>query len=205
MSDERRIHPVEMKAFSGSEAQQQTHLARAPEPAPEVESDPADEPTGGAQLPERRALVADDDAGIRILVTRILTRQGYDVDTARDGAEAIEKILQHDYAVIALDLMMPRIDGQGVVKYLVQHRPEALPNIIVMTAFGAGAKGDVCPPVGRFLEKPFDISTFLAEADGCASDAQEPSRPVAVPNPSDDTEPEDSSTDPRARASDSSD
>jgi CheY-like chemotaxis protein len=115
----------------------------------------------------RRALVVDDDAGIRILVSRILARHGFTVDVARDGAEAIEKLLQHDYDVIALDLMMPRIDGIGVVRYLVEHQPQNVANVIVMTAFGASALAKVCPPVVRFIEKPFDIEALLTEAKEC--------------------------------------
>src|SRR5687767_14335866 len=99
---------------------------------------------------ERRALVVDDDAAIRILVTHVLARRGFTVDTARDGAEAIEKILNHDYEIIALDLLMPRIDGYGVVKYITEHKPDKLSNVIVMTAFGAGAHDRVCPPITRF-------------------------------------------------------
>jgi len=114
---------------------------------------------------ERRALVVDDDAGIRVLVTRILVRHGFTVDTARDGAEAIEKVLEHPYNVITLDLMMPRIDGFAVVKYLSEHQPEMLSRVIVMTAFGQNALEKVCPPVVRFVEKPFDISNLLAQAE----------------------------------------
>ncbi|HUR82598.1 MAG TPA: response regulator [Thermoanaerobaculia bacterium] len=122
----------------------------------------------------RRALVVDDDAGIRILVTRILSRDGYAVDAVRDGAEAIEMVLQHAYDVIALDLMMPRIDGFGVVKYLVANRPELLKKVIVMTAYGAQALTKVCPPVARFIEKPFDVARLLTEAAECvAGDAGE--------------------------------
>lgn len=112
----------------------------------------------------RRALVVDDDAGIRILVARILTRNGFTVDSARDGGEAIESLLQHDYDLIALDLMMPRIDGMGVVRYLVENRPEMLAKVLVMTAFGPTALPKVCPPVARFIEKPFDINVFIAQA-----------------------------------------
>lgn len=115
----------------------------------------------------QRALVVDDDAGIRILVTRLLSRKGFEVDSARDGAEAIEKMLQRDYAVITLDLMMPRIDGEAVVRYLVQHKPEKLGNVIVMTAFGTAALEKVCPPVGRFIEKPFDIDALVTQVFQC--------------------------------------
>jgi CheY-like chemotaxis protein len=119
---------------------------------------------------ERRALVVDDDPGIRVLVTRILTRNGFIVETARDGAEAIEMVLQHDYKVITLDLMMPRIDGFAVVKYLTEHRPELLANLIVVTAFGSKALEKI-PPAVRFIEKPFDLNALLAEATACADDA----------------------------------
>ncbi|HEX7151117.1 MAG TPA: response regulator [Thermoanaerobaculia bacterium] len=112
---------------------------------------------------KRRVLVVDDDAGIRILVSRILARQDFEVDSARDGAEAIEKILAYDYDLVVLDLMMPRIDGYGVVKYLTEHHPEKLAHVIVMTAFGASALEKVCPPVARFIEKPFDINVLIAE------------------------------------------
>jgi CheY-like chemotaxis protein len=118
-----------------------------------------------------RALVVDDDAAIRILVSRVLARKGFEVDSARDGAEAIEKMLQHDYAVVTLDLMMPRIDGVAVVRYLVQHKPEKLGNVIVMTAFGASVLEKVCPPVARFIEKPFDIETLVTQALECSEAA----------------------------------
>jgi CheY-like chemotaxis protein len=123
--------------------------------------------TGPGDPPAPRALVVDDDAGIRVLVTRILTREGYAVESARDGGEAIEKLLQHDFELIALDLMMPRIDGIAVVRYLVENHPEKLGNVLVMTAFGPTALPKVCPPVARFIEKPFDIHTFLAQAAEC--------------------------------------
>ena len=116
----------------------------------------------------QRALVVDDDVAIRILVARVLSRNGFSVDSARDGAEAIEKMLQHDYAVITLDLMMPRIDGRSVVRYLAEHDPEKLRKVIVMTAFGASALESVCPPVLRFIEKPFDIDRLVAEAVQCS-------------------------------------
>ena len=117
----------------------------------------------------RRALVVDDDSGIRVLLTRILTRHGFAVDAVRDGAEAIEQLLQHDYDLITLDLMMPRIDGFTVVRYLSQHLPEKLEKVIVMTAFGRNALEQVCPPVTRFIEKPFDLDRLLEQAAGVVS------------------------------------
>lgn len=116
---------------------------------------------------DRKALVVDDDAGIRILVKRILTRHNFVVDVARDGGEAIECIERNDYGVIVLDLMMPRIDGRAVVRYLEKHHPEKLRHVIAMSAFGASAMSSVCPPVGRFLEKPFEVDHLIKEATEC--------------------------------------
>lgn len=113
----------------------------------------------------RRALVIDDDISIRILVGRILQRREFEVDTAKDGAEGIEKITATPYDLIVLDLMMPRIDGTGVVRYLTEHNPEVLSHIIVMTAFGASAFAKVSPPVARCIEKPFDVDELVAEVN----------------------------------------
>lgn len=116
---------------------------------------------------ERRALIIDDDAGIRVLVSRILTRHDFTVELARDGAEGIEKLSANEYGVIVLDLMMPRIDGVAVVRYICQYCPEKLANVIVTTAFGSRALEQVCPPVHHFLEKPFDVSVLVAQAIDC--------------------------------------
>jgi DNA-binding response OmpR family regulator len=117
---------------------------------------------------DRAALVVDDDDGIRLLLTRILSANGFRVDVARDGAEAIEKMAASVYDVIILDLMMPRVDGRGVVHYLSDHSPGILPKVIVITAFGSSAISEVCPPVGRYLEKPFDINRLLRDVTECA-------------------------------------
>lgn len=116
---------------------------------------------------ERSALVVDDDPGIRLLVTRIFQRHGFTVEAVRDGFEAIERLAGNDYCVIALDLMMPRVDGAAVVRYLTDHRPDQLRNVIVMTAFGEHALEVVCPPVTRFVEKPFDLDVLLAQVSEC--------------------------------------
>ena len=48
-------------------------------------------------------------------------------------------LARNHYSAIVLDLMMPRVDGVGVVKYLTEHDSETLKNVIVLTAFGAKA------------------------------------------------------------------
>jgi DNA-binding response OmpR family regulator len=111
-----------------------------------------------------RALVADDDVAIRVLIARILIRSGFDVDSVRDGAEAIEHVLANEYAVVVLDLMMPRMDGFAVIDYLNRRSPELLKRVIVLTAFGAGGTDTIKSLVNCCIEKPFEVATFAKRA-----------------------------------------
>jgi CheY-like chemotaxis protein len=81
-----------------------------------------------------RILVVDDDDAIRTMVERILRRERFEVDSARDGFEAIEKLARSDYGTVLLDLMMPRVDGHGVLQYLVTESRTSQPSVIIMTA-----------------------------------------------------------------------
>jgi len=110
----------------------------------------------------RRVLVVDDDEAIRTMVERVLRREKFDVDSARDGFEAIDKLARNDYDAILLDLMMPRIDGLGVLDFLRKHRPELGRNVIVMTANVPAATDAVrAGGVARVLAKPFDLQDLL--------------------------------------------
>lgn len=111
-----------------------------------------------------KILVVDDDDAIRALVERVLKREKFEVESARDGFEAIQKLSRGDYSTILLDLMMPRIDGHGVLRYLEeQHRNDASPSVIVMTANLQGAADAVEDrPDYRVLAKPFDIRQLIS-------------------------------------------
>ena len=118
------------------------------------------------QYPKKRVLVVDDDDAIRAMVERVLKREQYEVESARDGFEAIEKLTRNDYTTVLLDLMMPRVDGHGVLRYL-EERPKA-PPVIVMTANLQGAHETAsAPPVFRILSKPFDIRQLVSHVDEC--------------------------------------
>ena len=107
-----------------------------------------------------RVLVVDDEPAIRALVTKIVERAGHPVDSARDGAEAIEKLEQSRYAVAVLDLMMPNVDGYALIEYL-KARGGVRPAIIVISAGDTAAlrrlDGSV---VHSILRKPFDIDVL---------------------------------------------
>jgi two-component system, chemotaxis family, chemotaxis protein CheY len=118
------------------------------------------------QHPKKRVLVVDDDDAIRAMVERVLKREQYEVESARDGFEAIEKLTRNDYTTVLLDLMMPRVDGHGVLRYL-EERPQA-PAVIVMTANMQGAHETASArPVFRVLSKPFDIRQLVSHVHEC--------------------------------------
>lgn len=108
-----------------------------------------------------RALVVDDDPGVRTLVSTILQRENFAVDTAADGSEAIEKLAEDSgYDVVLLDLMMPKVDGVSVYTYLQAHEPAAARRVVVMTAYPRTAVqrlGFACP----IVSKPFELAHLL--------------------------------------------
>lgn len=108
---------------------------------------------------ENRILVADDDVSIRQLLCTIVKREGHEVDCVADGLEAIEKLKAHEYQVILLDLMMPRLDGFGVIDYLKQHPQSRKPVVLVITAYADQQFKEVDPDiVSGVLRKPFEVA-----------------------------------------------
>jgi DNA-binding response OmpR family regulator len=113
-------------------------------------------------------LIVEDDASIRRLVTMVLEREGYRVEAASDGAEAVSKLSHTDYDVIILDLMMPNLDGFTFMSTLAEKDPGRLKRIIVTSAASPavirermkGAPFDVLP-------KPFDISKLAERVKSC--------------------------------------
>ena len=79
-------------------------------------------------------LVVDDDPHVVDLVRQLLDDQPYEIEAASDGQAALEAIAQRQPDVILLDLLMPRLDGFGVLEYL-HHTPRYrdIP-VIVLTA-----------------------------------------------------------------------
>lgn len=119
---------------------------------------------------KKRALVVDDDDPIRAMLAKVIERQDLAVDTARDGVEAIERIDEDGYAVILLDMMMPRVDGFGVLKHLEAHHPGKLRCTIIASAVPESEiLKEVHLPVFRIHAKPFDMSRLIADIRTCVA------------------------------------
>lgn len=110
----------------------------------------------------RKILVVDDFEGNREILEDILCEY-YEVDTASNGQEAIEKINQNTYNAMLLDLIMPVMDGYGVLNYLNQNnKAEKLPVIVISGDSGAETEGK-CLDLGveDFILKPFKEKVVL--------------------------------------------
>jgi CheY-like chemotaxis protein len=121
----------------------------------------------------KKILVVDDDDAIRSMVERVLRRERYEVESARDGFEAIEKLARGDFATVLLDLMMPRVDGHGVLRFLEQQPSTSKARVIVMTAnIHCAAETASARPVFRILSKPFDIHQLVSHVRECLGSAE---------------------------------
>lgn len=111
----------------------------------------------------RKILVVDDERHIVRLVEVNLTRAGYEVETAYDGVEALEKVAEDLPDMIILDVMMPRMDGFEVLKKLQSDAKYKDIPVIMLTAKAQDAdifKGWQSG-VSSYLTKPFNPKELL--------------------------------------------
>jgi len=104
-----------------------------------------------------KVLVVDDEAIFRNLLGKTLSKEGYDVDTASDGLEAIELIGRIDYAVILTDLMMPGAGGMEVLRAAKVKDPDAA--VILITGYASldSALAAIREGAYDFITKPFQL------------------------------------------------
>ncbi|EJW15122.1 response regulator transcription factor [Paenibacillus alvei] len=108
-----------------------------------------------------KVLVVDDESSIQAALVYALSREGYEVETAADGQEALEKVETFSPEVMVLDVMMPRVSGYDVCRKLDgQPRPAILlltvKNDIVDKVLGLELGAD------DYMTKPFDMRELLA-------------------------------------------
>lgn len=107
-------------------------------------------------------LVAEDDPAIRTGVSDLLSLEGYAVETASDGAEALEKYRAHRPDLVLLDVMMPKMSGYDVCREIRRSDP-ATP-VLMLTAKGAEVDRVVGLELGAddYIVKPFGMAELIA-------------------------------------------
>ncbi|MBT2692367.1 response regulator transcription factor [Bacillus sp. ISL-55] len=107
-----------------------------------------------------KILIVDDEAQMRKLVKLYLLQEGYHVEEAEDGQEAIDMLRKDDYDLMILDVMMPMMDGWETIQHV--RKMSDLP-IIMLTAKGAVQDKVTGLSTGAddYLVKPFDEAELL--------------------------------------------
>ena len=108
------------------------------------------------------SILAVDDEDVNLeLLKRVLSRQGYYVDTASDGAAAITMLQTLPFDLVLLDIMMPNIDGIEVLKYIKGQDLDT--EVIMLTAVHDVKIAVECMDLGAFyyIPKPYHVSDLL--------------------------------------------
>ncbi|GAA1023758.1 response regulator [Acrocarpospora pleiomorpha] len=136
-------------------------------------------PLGGVSLAAvgevlGRVLVVDDDEVIRQLIAVNLTLEGFDVYTASDGQDCLDRVREVDPDVITLDVMMPRMDGWETATKL---RGDVLTTHIKVVLITARAQEDdkrrgLGIGVDAYLTKPFDPAELIQVVRDLATEAR---------------------------------
>jgi CheY-like chemotaxis protein len=109
---------------------------------------------------DRRVLVVDDDPDIREVVALVLEDEGFSVETAANGAEALEKMRANPPCGILLDMMMPVMDGAQFLRAWGLEAPSRRVPVVVMSANRKAADA-LTLGASDFIAKPFDVDDLL--------------------------------------------
>jgi CheY-like chemotaxis protein len=112
-----------------------------------------------------RVLVIDDEPDVRWLIRMSLERAGHEVIDAEDGLRGIALAMKQRPEIIVLDLMMPVMDGYGVLEELTKDPRTASVPVVVLSARAIPEEAERAAAAGarRFLEKPFDPDELAIE------------------------------------------
>ena len=136
-----------------------------------LNSETARKAIGAAVLAVRpRVLLADDNADMRAYIGRLLSRAGYEVALAADGAHALNACLDNPPDLVLTDAMMPRLDGFELVAQLrSDERTALLPIILLSARAGEEARVEGLEAgADDYIVKPFGSRELLARVDAAA-------------------------------------
>ncbi len=124
-------------------------------------------------------LIVEDDPDILKLLQTTLTFRGYRVITARNGREGLDIIRAERPAIVIADIMMPKLDGFGLV-HRMRLSPETcdIPVVFITATYVAPEDKEFALDIGatRFLQKPVDLDAFLKTV----AELLESGMPVAI-------------------------
>lgn len=114
-------------------------------------------------------LVVDDNPDLRLVLEEVLENEGYTVELAADGLEAICKINGLRPALILLDIMMPRMDGFAFAEELERRGLRSEMPILVLSADGRAQRAAERIGAAGYVAKPFELEQLLDEVSRLAA------------------------------------
>jgi CheY-like chemotaxis protein len=114
-----------------------------------------------AEIVTPRVLVVDDDAAIREFLRDLLGSEGYEVDEAVNGAEAVERVRANPPSAVLMDLMMPILSGAEATSKLKSDPSTAAVPILAMSAGRNLSTMASSIPADGFVSKPFDLTHLV--------------------------------------------
>jgi CheY-like chemotaxis protein len=112
-----------------------------------------------AHLPT--VLIVDDDPAIRKMLVEVLQLEGYPIETAGDGREALDLLSRGGGRVILLDLLMPVLDGRGVMAALRANPGERARHKVILVSAMPNLEGARDLEPDGVLPKPFTVTQLL--------------------------------------------
>ena len=107
-------------------------------------------------------LVVDDNDSLCRSMSMVLGRKGYDVSTARDGPEAIQRVRERPFDILFIDIKMPGLNGVQTYKKIKKIRPEAVTMMMTAYAVEELVKEAVRNSAFTCLYKPLDLDQVLS-------------------------------------------
>lgn len=119
---------------------------------------------------KNRILVVDDEDALRTVLTSELSGEGYDVETAADGDEAINIVQNEKFDLVLLDIKMPKVDGFEVLKFIKEKFPAV--KVIMLTGFADLKNAIESKKLGAedFVSKPYDLVDLLTTIERVLSE-----------------------------------
>lgn len=124
----------------------------------------------------QRILVVEDDDDIRELIAALLSEEGFTVDTARDGRDALRVVAERMPQLIVLDMRMPVMDGWEFAARFHATYGSRVP-LIVLTAAEDVRKRALEVSAAAWVSKPFDLGTFMGVIERVARKGPAPTCP----------------------------
>lgn len=111
-------------------------------------------------------LIVEDELAIREMLGQVLADEGYRLLTAADGDAALDVLRRERVDVVLLDLMLPGLDGYGVLDALAKSTSLGATPIVVLTAGEVRRERLRGTPVARVLKKPVALEALLQVIEG---------------------------------------